>query len=245
MEENKNKATEELDPEAAKKAEKQARKKERKAKGKGLLSEFKAFLNKGNAFMLAVGVVIGSAFSTIVTAMTNILLSVCTWGVPGGISGLVTVLPALNNAQEGIAGIGQSFANDDMSAMAKIYAESQGATYEGSEAAWITSLKTLYTQHGTTWTYNQSAVIDWGSFINAVIAFLVIGIVLFTLVKVMTGIQKKNEEIKAKNLERYYEKHPDERPVPPDPGKPAPTTEELLTQILAELKAENKKVKQE
>lgn len=240
MEENKNTATEELDPEAAKKAEKQARKKERKAKGKGLLSEFKAFLNKGNAFMLAVGVVIGSAFSTIVTALTNILLSVATWAVPGGISGLVTVLPALNDSQKGVEGIGQSFAAADINEMAEIYAKLYPA-----DANPLQGLKGLYTLHGTTYTYNMSAVIDWGSFINAVISFLIIGITLFVIVKVMTSIQKKNEEIKAKNLERYYEKHPDERPVPPDPGKPAPTTEELLTQILAELKAENKKVKQE
>ena len=56
------------------KEEKAARRKERKAAGKGLWDEFKAFINKGNAFMLAVGVVIGGAFSAIVTAFVLIPL---------------------------------------------------------------------------------------------------------------------------------------------------------------------------
>jgi len=230
MEEENKEAAKEVDPKAAKLEKKKAR----KAKRQGLIAEFKAFLNKGNAFMLAVGVVIGGAFSTIVTAMTNILLSVCTWGVPGGISGLVTVLPALNDSQKGLEGIGQSFAASEINEMAEKYA----ALYP-SDANPLQGLKGLYTLHGTTYTYNMSAVIDWGTFINAVISFLVIGVTLFVIVKIMTSIQKKNDELKARNLERYYLRHPDERPVPPDPEKPAPTTDELLTQILAELKAQN------
>ena len=55
------------------KEEKAARRAERKKAGKGIVAEFKAFINKGNAFMLAVGVVIGGAFSAIVNAFVNIL----------------------------------------------------------------------------------------------------------------------------------------------------------------------------
>ena len=51
-------------------------------KGPGLWAEFKEFINRGNAFMLAVGVVIGGAFSAIVNAFVNILLSLATWPVP-------------------------------------------------------------------------------------------------------------------------------------------------------------------
>ena len=47
-----------------------------KVKGKSFFAEFKEFINKGNAFMLAVGVVIGGAFSAIVNSLVNILLSV-------------------------------------------------------------------------------------------------------------------------------------------------------------------------
>lgn len=48
-------------------------KKELKEKSKGLISEFKEFISRGNVLDLAVGVIIGGAFSNIVTAFTSIL----------------------------------------------------------------------------------------------------------------------------------------------------------------------------
>ena len=222
------------------KEEKAAKRKTRKEKGKGLWNEFKAFINKGNALMLAVGVVIGSAFSSITTAFVNILLSVCTWAVPGGLKGLVTVLPALNATQEGVAGIGQKFT--DITEATIAYAKSQGVTITKDSdtfVQWQNALKGLYTLHGSTWTYNMSAVIDWGTLINAVISFLIVALVLFIIVKVYNTILAKKKELDAKLLEDYYVKHPEERPVPVEPGKPAPTEAELLTQILAELKKQN------
>ena len=56
----------------------------KKAKKPGIFKEFKEFINRGNAFMLAVGVVIGGAFSAIVNAFVNMLMSIATWPVPGG-----------------------------------------------------------------------------------------------------------------------------------------------------------------
>ena len=48
-----------------------------KEKGKGLITEFKDFIAKGNVLDLAVGVIIGSAFSKIVTSLTdNILMTI-------------------------------------------------------------------------------------------------------------------------------------------------------------------------
>lgn len=40
-------------------------------KGKGFIEEFKAFILRGNVMDMAVGVIIGSAFSSIVTALTK------------------------------------------------------------------------------------------------------------------------------------------------------------------------------
>lgn len=40
-------------------------------KGKGLISEFKAFILRGNVMDMAIGVIIGGAFSSIVTALTT------------------------------------------------------------------------------------------------------------------------------------------------------------------------------
>lgn len=220
--------------------------KKKREKGK-LWKEFKNFINKGNAFMLAVGVVIGGAFSAITNAFVNILLSVCTWAVPGGLKGLVTVLPALNDAQKGMDaahGLGQFF---DASALQNLAKAEAIATY--GEAT-INETPTLienvkatilskYTLHGTTYTYNMSAVIDWGTLINAFISFIIIALVLFTIVKVANTIAAKKKQIDAQLLEAYYVKHPEERPAPLEPGKPAPTEAELLTQILVELKKSN------
>ena len=48
-----------------------------KEKGKGLINEFKEFIAKGNVWELAVGVIIGTAFSKIVTSLTdNILMPI-------------------------------------------------------------------------------------------------------------------------------------------------------------------------
>ena len=42
-----------------------------KGKGKGFISEFKAFILRGNVMDMAIGVIIGGAFATIVTALTD------------------------------------------------------------------------------------------------------------------------------------------------------------------------------
>lgn len=211
-------------------------------KGKKLWAEFKEFINRGNAFMLAVGVVIGGAFSAIVNAFVSMLMSVATWGVPGGLKGLVTVLPAANPMQEGIAGIGQKFQTSEMVDMTIKYAASQGVTITKDSDTfmqWQNSLKGLYELHGTTWTYKMSAIIDWGTLINAVISFLIIAVVLFIIVKVVNAAAAKKAEAQAKALEAYYQRHPEERPVEPEPEAPKPTAEELLAGILAELKKQN------
>ena len=173
---------------------------------KSLWQEFKEFINKGNAFMLAVGVVIGGAFNAIVTALVNILMSVATWGVPGGLKGLVTVLPALNEAQKGFRpdlGIGQSFAKGDLQEMARALAvDTYGEDKVNELPTLIENAKTTltgqYELHGLTYTYKMSAVIDWGTFINAVIAFIIIAITLFIIVKVTVVLSKKREDAKAK-----------------------------------------------
>lgn len=187
------------------KEEKKALKAEKKAKGETVWADFKKFITRGNVLDLSVGVIMGGAFNAIVTAFTNILLSICTWGVPGGIKGLVTVLPAANATQKGVEGIGQYFV--DLKQATIDYAASQGVTITESSdtfVQWQNSLKTLYTLHGTTWTYNLSAVIDWGSFINAVISFLVIALTLFVVVKVFNSLkaQRIAFQEKMKKMER-------------------------------------------
>ena len=227
-------------------------KKEKKLRnrGKGFFVEFKEFINRGNAFMLAVGVVIGGAFSAIVTAFVNILLSVATWPVPGGLKGLVSVLPALTDAQKGAAFLVdgntvnyQSFTMAQANERVIQFAAAQGKVLTVDDAdfiQWKNSLLGLYDQHGMTFTYKMSAVIDWGTLLTAFISFIIIAVVLFIIVKVSNTAAKKKAELQAKAQEAYYEKHPEERPVPPEPGKPEPTELDYLKRI-AELLEEKKK----
>lgn len=62
---------------------------------KKLWAEFKKFITRGNVIDLAVGVVIGAAFTAIVTSLTNdIIMPLINWAVGGeenGISSLCTV----------------------------------------------------------------------------------------------------------------------------------------------------------
>ena len=61
---------------------------------KKFFEDFKKFITRGSIIDLAVGVVIGSAFSAIITALVNkILMPIITMVVPNGLDGLVTVLP--------------------------------------------------------------------------------------------------------------------------------------------------------
>ena len=206
-----------------------------KNKGKGIFAEFKEFINKGNALMLAVGVVIGAAFGAIVNAFVDMLMSLATWPVPGGLAGLVTVLPAVTEGQKGLAGVGQSFAAADYNAVATKIGENAGASDPALYGATI--LNGNYVKYGTNFYFKGSAIINWGALINAVISFIIIAVVLFIIVKVVNTAQRKRDELKAKAQEEYYEKHPEERPAPVEPGVPAPTQEELLTQIRDILKA--------
>ena len=234
------------------KEEKAARKLERKKAGKGLWAEFKEFINRGNAFMLAVGVVIGGAFSAIVNAFVNILTSLATWPVPGGLAGLVSPLPAITDVQKGLGagahvdiGIGQQFEAGELMTKAEALATKlYGAGY--SDVQFIDAKNMLtsnYTLYGKTYYYNATALINWGVLLNAVIAFIIIAIVLFIIVKVSNAAAAKKAAAEAKARERYYEKHPEERPVEPEPGVPEPTEKELLASILAELKKQNEPAK--
>ena len=213
---------------------------------KQFFKDFKAFISRGNVLDMAVGVVIGGAFSAIVTALVNILLSVCLWAVPGGLKGLVTVLPALTKAQEGVAGIGQTFEAADIVAATKAFAAAQGATIDVSDAAfptWQASLLSKYTLHGTTYTYNMSAVIDWGTFINAIISFLIVAFVLFIIIRAFMKAQKAREKAKAdiaaKRAKGQEVTAEEAEAAGEEPA--APTNDEVMISLLTEIRDSLKK----
>ena len=54
-----------------------------KGKGKGFIDEFKSFILRGNVMDMAIGVIIGGAFSNIVTALTNDFINPLINGIGG------------------------------------------------------------------------------------------------------------------------------------------------------------------
>ena len=72
----------------------------------------------------------------------------------------------------------------------------------------------------------EAIVLGLGTFIGAILNFLVIALVLFSVIKAMN---------KAKELAENLKKKEEEEAAAEEPAKP--TTEELLTAILEELKS--------
>ena len=107
-------------------------------RGKNLIEEFKKFITRGNVIDMAVGVIIGGSFTTIITSLNNDIITPIL-GIFGGVdfSNLKLVLGSGKNAP----------------------------------------------------------VLAYGSFITAVINFLIVAFILFALIKLVNSI---NESIKAK-----------------------------------------------
>lgn len=165
--------------------------------------EFKKFISKGNVLDMAVGVIVGSAFSAVVSAVTSILLSLCTWGVPGGLDGLVTVLPAISSSQMVPADV-----TVGGMALQQSYTASEWLTLS-QYSDFTSTISDMYTLHGSTYYYNGLAIIDWGTLIDAVISFIIIAVTLFVIVKVFTAMKNYRAKLAAQTNERIeeYRKH--------------------------------------
>jgi large conductance mechanosensitive channel len=123
----------------------------------GFFQEFKEFAMRGNVVDLAVGLVIGAAFGSIVTSLVNDI-----------------IMPP----------IGLVMGNVDFS---DLFINLSGQDYPSLAAARAAG----------------APVIAYGSFINAVINFLIIAFAIFLVIKGMNRLRRKQEEA------------PEETPVPP------------------------------
>ena len=130
-----------------------------------MLNEFKEFALKGNVLDMAVGIIIGAAFTTIVTALVDGIMMPIVGYFSGGVD-FTNIFTVLGDGE---------FAN-------LAAAEEAGA-----------------------------AVIKWGVFANAVIAFLIVAWILFMIVRSMNKLKKEEEA------------------APEEPA--GPTQEELLAEI--------------
>ena len=144
-----------------------------------MLAEFKKFALKGNMVDMAVGIIIGAAFGTVVKSL---------------VSDIVNPL---------IAAIFQA---PDFSNLFVVLRNPTGETFTSIEAA---------RQAG-------AAVLGYGLFINAVVAFLIVAVVLFVVVK---------------NMNRLLEKKTEHTTTPSAPPEPTPQ-EVLLAEIRDLLRAQ-------
>ena len=193
---------------------------------KKFFEEFKKFIQRGNVIDLAVGVIIGGAFSKITSSMVNdIIMPLITaifglFGVKGGVAGMSIVL---NNVEK--------YVKD----------ESTGAMVLNPEAI--------------LWNY--------GNFIQAILDFLLIALVLFVIIKAINlandelkKVTKKSpftreelkafrkqgltrKEIKAKEAARIAELEEEAKRAAEEAAAKAPKTEqELLAEIVELLQAQ-------
>ena len=178
-------------------------KKERKEKRQSIFKEFIAFINKGNAIALAIGVILGGAFNAIVTAINKNIISIIA---------LCLGDTDLTNSLQTVLKYRTADATDVANGL---------ATTVGEQIPGI--------------------VISWGAFIQSVIDFLLIAIILFAMIKITSSIVNKAKAAGEKLVKKNKEDEPVEET--PEVVEPAvvevPQDIELLTEIRDLLK-ENK-----
>ena len=206
---------------------------------KKFFEEFKKFITRGNVVDMAVGVIVGGAFTAIVNGLSNNILK-----------------PLINYVLFLVLG-----------------KDSLNEVYTFLHKEVVDVLDEAGTVIGSEIDLAQSIYIDWGAFINAVINFFLIAIVLFFIVKIFNKFREERKELSDKigqgkltkaqkkelkaagiklrdkaAIEAYYaqkklaeeQKAAEEKAAAEAAAKAEreanPTTEDLLKQILAEIK---------
>lgn len=175
---------------------------------KKFFKEFKDFISRGNVLDMAVGVIVGGAFTAIITALTGqILQPLINWMLAGTGAGLESAVTILKPAYDEVTGA-------------------------------LDMAKSIY--------------INWGSFISAIINFILVAFILFCIVKAINTVRnggKKLADKQKKAIEKKLKKGQisEEEAAQakaeleaPAPVVPAVTTEQLLTEIRDLLKEQNK-----
>lgn len=135
---------------------------------KNFFAEFKKFITRGNVVDMAVGVLVGSSFTAIVNGLSNFVLKpIINW--------LLATLFGANSLSE-------------LFTFLKKVEVSQDVLNDAGEVVGTEMVPDL----------TQSIYIDWGSFINAIINFFLIALVLFTIVKIINKVREERKELNEK-----------------------------------------------
>ena len=135
---------------------------------KKFFGEFKKFITRGNVVDMAVGVIIGSSFTAIVNGLSNFVLK-----------------PFINWILALI--LGKESLSEMLTFLLKVEKAEDVLDANGNVVgvAMVPDLE-------------QSIYIDWGSLINAIINFFLIAIVLFIIVKFINQMREDHSALKEK-----------------------------------------------
>ena len=137
---------------------------------KNFFGEFKKFITRGNVLDMAVGVIVGGAFTAIVNGLSNFILKpIINW--------LLALILGKNSLENIVTFLGTPAYKLD--------------------ADGVTQVVDLA----------NSFYIDWGAFINAIINFLLIALVLFTIVRIINNVKENNEKLKTDFNKKHLDKN--------------------------------------
>ena len=137
---------------------------------KGFFAEFKEFITRGNVIDMAVGIIIGGAFTAIVTALTAGILQ-----------------PLINYL------IGLMLGDASLEACRTILGETVYA-YEPV----IDDLGQPTGAYAQVVDWSKTNYIDWGTFISAIINFLLVALILFLIIKAINRAHEAGQQAKEK-----------------------------------------------
>ena len=143
---------------------------------KGFFGEFKEFITRGNVLDMAVGVIIGGAFTAIVTALTSGILQ-----------------PVINFL------IGKMMGNASLERARTILGNviaTDGKVYDN--AAQIAEHNRMYPDGQIAVDWAKTNYIDWGTFISAIINFLLVALILFCIIKAINTVHERGVAAKEK-----------------------------------------------
>jgi large conductance mechanosensitive channel len=185
---------------------------------KKLFGEFKKFITRGNVLDMAVGVIVGGAFTAIVNGLSNFILRP-----------IINWILALIIGKDGFSAA--------VTFLSKVYVlDTNGQPVLNDLGEKIVDLP-------------NSIYIDWGSFISAVINFLLIAFVLFMIVKTINKVnelsteaahlaQEKSRAAKYKKLlkknEKRLKKGKPALEIPAELLPPQPVVEEPVEEVIPE-----------
>ena len=132
---------------------------------KNFTAEFKKFITRGNVVDMAVGVIIGSAFTAIVNGLSNFILKP-----------IINYFLALIFGTDSFSGIYTYL---------KLVEMQEDVLNDAGEVIGVNVVPDL----------TQSIYIDWGSFISAVLNFFIVAFVLFMIVKLMNKVREDHKEL--------------------------------------------------